>query len=466
MIDKYFEWNIDGVQANTILDGAKVKIDINKQDYKDIFINKELVKLLIKNDEYIRMVFDSENKIITDSICHEFHLSYLTNDNSYYLGFDYKQIFTNVLSKLGVDGVLLSSMKLPNKITNKEEFYSFIDTIERTINKDTIIKNELPFEVTNDGFIKNDLIEKLSINLKDMLKSLVSVEHQIKKAIDAQTNEEKNLRNQHKALYKSKENHINWKNLMYYTSIKAIDEFKYNNDLNYYRYAKNYYKNVSTNPKAEMPNGIYVDGDFYDCHYILFNKRFLAIRNHMFPEILIRLNIEDKDTITVRKVLKNGKGMKGAINPDNPKEYKKIDYSRINETLGRKIKFYQGLSGKVQGIINGLDTDTDYIGYVFDNNYVVFDKFYDVSKDGTKAVPSYGAGVYVVTLDVLEDCERDRSKIRKYIRENHNYKAFKFNHNDTDSYQEKIKKVSEYEDVSITKFKELKLKNYENKKRG
>ena len=33
MIDKQFEWNIDGVQANTVLEGAEVNIPIEKYLY-------------------------------------------------------------------------------------------------------------------------------------------------------------------------------------------------------------------------------------------------------------------------------------------------------------------------------------------------------------------------------------------------------------------------------------------------
>ena len=45
MIDKYFEWNIDGIQANTVFEGAEVTIPISKCDYEDLFINKEIIEL-------------------------------------------------------------------------------------------------------------------------------------------------------------------------------------------------------------------------------------------------------------------------------------------------------------------------------------------------------------------------------------------------------------------------------------
>jgi hypothetical protein len=203
---------------------------------------------------------------------------------------------------------------------------------------------------------------------------------------------------------------------------------------------------------------MYVDGIYYDYSHNMFNAEFKNIQGLKFPPILVQLNVEDKENIAVSRTLKKGKGLKATIS-DDPKPTKKADSEKIKKSLERKIKFYKGLSSKTQGIINdAFSADTDYIGYVLPNNYVVLDKFYDISKDGTKIVPSYGARVYIVTLDVYEACDRDRSKISDYIKKNHDYKAMRFNHNDTDSYQKEVNKVLGMDDISFTNFKEYKLK--------
>ena len=246
---------------------------------------------------------------------------------------------------------------------------------------------------------------------------------------------------------------------MYYTACKALDEFVLTGDIAYYRYAKNYYKNVAMNPNVEYPKGITVTGTDYDHGHAVFNGRFLAIQSHCFPPHLVRLDVEEKERITRRETLKTGKGMVGTIPSSTPKKYKKLDYSKINESLGRKIKYYKGLNARCQGVIDGLKGDTDYIGFVLDNNYVVFDKFYETSKDGTKVNPAYGNRVYIATLDVLEACNYDKSKIRDYIDKNHDYKALKYNHTWNESYQFKVDRVLRFHDVSTIKFKELKLKN-------
>jgi hypothetical protein len=153
---------------------------------------------------------------------------------------------------------------------------------------------------------------------------------------------------------------------------------------------------------------------------------------------------------------------KGVSKKSNKKQ--KITEAELSKRSRRKITYYKGLvsSGKIKcAIKEPIKDDLNYRGFVFENNYVVFDKFYEVSKSN-KIVPAYGSAVYVTSLDVAIQCDFDRAKIREYISKNHNYKAIRFFHNDTDSYQDRINEVQEYEDISFIKFKELKLLN-ENK---
>ena len=457
VIDKYFNWNIDGIQANTVLEGMEVTIPIDTANYPNIFVNKSIIELLNTNKNFFSVLFCVNDKPLFNSLMEEIRICYMPKDGMYYIGFNYKEMFTNILTKLGVNN---SFNELPNQITNKEEFYKFIDEIKKIIAKAIEEKSNYPIEYPND-VDKEELLNVIDKNINCILKNLLSVEYQIKKYADAQIEEEKTFRENHKSLKDIKNINICWKNLMYYTSIKALLYFDKTKDIRYYRYAKNYYKNVSTNTSCEMPQALTIGNSYYDYKHEKFNRKFLAIQRLHFSELLVKLNVEDKDEITRRQTLKNGKGMKITIS-EEPKKSKAIDFDKVNKGLERKLKFYQGLSGKCQGIIDGLDKDTDYVGYVLNNNYVIFEKFYEISKDGTKINPAYGNRVYIATLDVLEQCDYDRSKLRKYMAKNHDYKAFKYNHTDTDSYQARINEVLDYNDISTIKFKELKLKN-ENK---
>lgn len=456
MIDKYFSWNIDGVQANTVLENAEIEVPIDVNNQNDIFINKEIKRQLENNRINLINIFRLPKSSFYSSIINEIHLTYFNNDGIYQFKYDYSKIFNNILKMLGAPGNI--DVKDIDKTKNINNYKKFVLEVKKQLLQLAEVRE---YDGKRD-IITDHIIAQLFDNIIVIMENMLDTEFLINYYYEKQIEEDKYLRKNKKKLEIGEEKHISWKNLMYYTSIKALHNFNQTNDIKYYRYAKNFYKNLGCNPTAERPNGINVDGTYYDYSYNTFNNEFIKIQNYKFPRILIELGIEDKTTITLDRALKNGKGMRGKINLDEPKTNKKVDLGKVEKTLERKIKFYKGLSGKVQGIINGLDTDTDYIGYVFPNNYVIFDKFYDVSKDGTKKEPSYGAGIYVVALDVLDLCDRDRSKIRKYISANHDYKAFKWNHNDTDSYQSKINEVLDYHDVSTLKYKEYILKNETN----
>ena len=96
MIDKYFEWNIDGIQANTVFEGAEVTIPISKCDYKDLFINKEIIELFDSTEDIFKSIFNSNNEKLNKSIIDEFHLSYMTKENGHYIDYNYPEIFQNI----------------------------------------------------------------------------------------------------------------------------------------------------------------------------------------------------------------------------------------------------------------------------------------------------------------------------------------------------------------------------------
>ena len=202
-----------------------------------------------------------------------------------------------------------------------------------------------------------------------------------------------------------------------------------------------------------------INGNFYDYHFLEFNKKFMNNTKRLYTNLDMQLGLDTIDVVYC--TLKDGEEKIIKNTANSTKKKKEISNSELTERSNRKIKYYKGLisTGKVKcAIKEPIKDDLNYRGFVFENNYVVFDKFYEMS-NSHKIVPAYGSAVYVVTLDVAEACDFDRAKIRKYIKQNHDYKAFRFNHTDTDSYQERINEIQNYVDISLVKYKELKLLN-------
>lgn len=453
MLNKQIHWKIKGKDANAVLKDTDVKMPIHSSNYEEIFIDRDIISVLNNSIDIFYKIFHNDDKKLEHSLMSEIHLSYIPDGENYYIGFDYQDMFSRILSKLAVEPTLIKDLKLPKEIKSMKDYYKCFIEINRIVGMEKILRKTYPVEVP-DVIMTDDILNKLIDNLGTVLKGLQDADDVIKKATDMQLEEEKELSEGTKDIAINKHDHISWKNLMFYTSIKALHLFNETKDIKYYRYAKNYYNNATKNRNASFPKGLTVDGKYYHCDFSDFNSEFLSIRKNNFPELLVRLGIEDKDVIVVRKNIKRGKGLKGIIKHGSVTD-KKIDYTRINASLGRKITYYQGLVGRTQGIISALDKD--YIGYVLDNNYVVFDKFYEVSRDN-KAKPASKGALYIVSLDVLDKCNYDRKKLKEYIDKNHDNKAFRYIHNDNDSYKERLDEALNLRDRSRIKYKGLKLK--------
>lgn len=454
MINRPIHWNIKGKDANIVLKDANVNIPIYSSNYEDIFIDRDIITALSDNLDRMHKIFYSEDKELSDSLIREIHLDYMPDNDTYYIGFDYEKMFKNILSKLAVNDDLIKKLKLPSKIQSEKDYYKCFYEIERIIYSEKQLREKYPVEVPNT-ILTDDILTRILNYLGTILKDLQTINNLIENATKTQLKEEQEFSDRKKDIAIKNHNYISWKNLMLYTSIEALHMFDKNKDIKYYRYAKNYYSNVSKERNGSYPKGMIIDGKYYHCDFSDYNVEFLNIRKNNFPEILTRLDIEDKDFISIRPNKKRGNSLKGTIKYGIVTS-KKIDYTKINPSLGRKITYYKGLAGKTQGIIKFVN-DKDYIGYVLDNNYVVFDKFYEVSRDN-KAKPASKGALYIVSLDVLDKCNYDRKKLKEYIDKNHDNKAFRYIHNDNDSYKERLDEALNLRDRSRIKYKGLKLK--------
>lgn len=458
MINREIHWKIKGKDANVALPGMDVKIPIYSANYNEIFEDRDIIASLDYVHEIFYDVFKSDDKELMNSLMSEIHLSYIPDNGEYHIGFDYQEMFENILSKLAVEDLFIENMKLPKEMQSIKDNYNFFMILQDTIYQDKKLRLNYPVELP-DTIMTDDILDKMLNKLGILLRGLHCSERLINTATRLQLEEEKEFEEGKRDTAIRYHDYISWKNLMYYTSIKALHIFDETKDPRYYRYAKNYYNNVSRSRNASYPCGMDVDGKFYHYDFSKFNSEFLSVRKRNFSELLVRLNIEDKNVVKVRPNLKRGSNLRAIIVKPSISS-KKTDYTKINPSLGRKISFYKGLSSKTKGIIPGLGKDQDYIGYVFDNDYVVFDKFYEVDENG--ASPAKDAAIYVASLDILDRCDYDRKKLRQYIDKHNDSKAFRFIHTENDSYQAKIKEVMNLRNRSRLKYKRLELRN-ENK---
>lgn len=455
MIDKEIKWNISLGEALEIDKDENINIPIDVINYNDIFSGSYLsegVKLLLNQNS---LYFDEkilDNLSPTCNFDYDFKISmYPNKDNtSYKIGYNIKEIVKRLLVDFNI--------KYPIDYSNYDRL---TDGIKKAFNMKYIsVISYTDYEASKNPKIRdrNQFLYNFSKNIDKIIAQMIKTNDRLEKIIDRQINEEKELREKNKKLTPTKNTLICPKNLLMYSAAKSLSIFRETGDIDYYKYSKDYYYKVSNNNyRPEWPVNMMVDGIIYNYDYTTYNRVFNYVRDTYFPKLYVDLGIEDKTSITVGETLTTS-GKETTKKRNEPsKEKKPVDYEKANKMLDRKIKFYKGL--KNQGVINSVEKDLDYIGFVLDNNYVILDKFYDLNKDGTNRRPSINNAVYVVSLDVLIDCNFDKKIIRKYIEKNRDFKAFRLYHNETDSYQEKINKVLEYKPVSTRNFKDYKDNN-------
>jgi len=468
MIDKEIHWNITLGDALLINNNELVSIPISKENYDNIFVNKKIGNLLKNKIIENELIFNSKlHDNLTKDFDFDLNISLYPNyeKDGYEIGYDINTIFRNIFNKLG-----LTYLNREYDFYNKNDIEKFKKDIKEQLIDGQILDllTKTDPDYFNTRYDKDmKVIYNLENNIDAIVNRMVKTNLNLSYFTREQIKYDQEKRDNRKKLEFTDLSLIIPKNLLYYCALKSLNIFDETGDINYYRYAKDYYQNVSatktdTDKKPEYPKVMIVDGKYY-LTYNEFNYKFKNIQSKFFPKLYVDLGIEDIDSVSIGyTTLKEGTNRK--IKPLNKgAKSKKLDFKKLQFVLDKKIKFYNELKQMgIQGIIDSTQKDIDYIGYVLPNNYCILEKFYESNKDGSNVRPACDNAVYIVTLDVLEACDFDKKKIRKYIEKNKDFKAYRKYHNETDSYQKEVLKVLSYKPVSTRTYEDFKNDNKNN----
>ena len=228
-----------------------------------------------------------------------------------------------------------------------------------------------------------------------------------------------------------------YKNLLYYLSVKSLDILDETDDIYYAFIPKQYYKEVSTKKTAKYPNQLFMDNNrVYSFNYNEFNDRF---ENAMFRYPCIFEEVLGIDEISVM----------------DKKDYTKnsVELSRM---LKEKIQFYKDLlalkdknnNNIVVSPIKGKNDLYGYYGFVLNNDYIVLDKFYSMSKKYDKIKPACDEAIYSMPLDLFVELSGSKKKMMKYIKDHPKGNVKRNYHTKKCTYKDRIIKVSQKENVS------------------
>ena len=463
MIDKQISWAITLGEVLEISNNENVCIPICFEDYDCIFNNNKtalkMKKMLYSNIFLFNDILDNGIRVDSKYKLNPSISMYPNADKTNYkIGYNIARVFNSSLEKLGVSSYLYDF-----DYNNKQDIKLFKDKLESTIKDGLMYKILFSDDNDVDEKDKIQILINLEKNMDLMVNKMIDTNKELDSLIKTQVIEQKEMRDNSQIIYLTSNSIFVPKNLMLYSAVKSLSMFNKTGDIDYYKYAKDYYRNISNREdgvKPEWTNNIFIGKQKYRYDFSTYNEKFETVRDYYFPKLYVDLGIEDKKKITLKgKTLKKGINnqvikLNGASKPK-----KEIDYNKINKALDRKITFYKDL--KNVGIIDSTNKDVDYIGFILDNNYVILDKFYDYDKKGNIKKVALNNAIYVVTLDVLKQCNLDKKTIRNYIEKNRDFKAYRLYHNDTDSYQEKVNKVLTYKPISTIDYKDY-LNNEKN----
>lgn len=461
MLDRVINWDLDGNQSLTLIDACDINIPINRDNYEDIFTKAchdvEFRDRIILYENRLKNIFDTANNKkngLGKRIASKITLSFQPDlkNNRFFIGYSIPSIINNIFREMNI-----KTDYRDINFNDKEDVIKFKKHIEDELYFQLEVESIYSDSKTSNRY-KN--LEKFKDNYSYIIDVLNNVNQYLNRIIYYQIGEEQFLRENHRRLKENIKNPaVIWKNLLLYVAVNSLHQFYETGDINYYRLAKTYYTYISEPNKAEYPKDITINGKRYN--YSTFNTEFEYIRDLSFPKLDIKLQIEDLPQVVTFAYPGKIEPQIDQIHPNNKtKNVSQDQYLEEQKRYGildRKLKFYPKLRSVTLGTIKVIEKDKDYFGYVLNNNYIIFEKFYETGKNKGTMKPCKENAIYVVTIDTAIKCDFDLKKMKEYIAKTKNKKlGQRLYHTNKNSYQEKLMEVATYPNISSVSYSDLK----------
>ena len=436
-------WKVEEIDVKEFIKPINIEIPINKWQYSYILDNKtndDTLKLNLKQlENYMIGKIYKEDTKYKKIVGKYFSLSYIPDfkNNNWKLGYSPIKIINGIFEVLNINEKLEYIDYSDKKILDRAKNRVMLILIEEQLT--TLRETATTSKEKHDKLIRLEFIENTMKNVDNIFNLYdYEIENKIK-------------------------NQLVYKNLLYYLSVKSLDILDETDDINYAYIPKTYYDEVTSKKKAEYPRQLYMDdGSIYSYNYETFNKRFNKVL-FRYPSLFEKeLGLEEINVLDNFMVLKSDDFIEDVANEYNcylkRKDYTKTD-NELNEMLINKINFYKELlsltneKGEkiVVSTVKGIHQLNDYYGFVLNNNYIVLDKFFTITKKDNEIKPSSDEALFSMPLDLYIELEGSKRKIKEYVKKHPNSNVKRMYHMKKHSYRDKILKVTEKEDISTVK---------------
>jgi hypothetical protein len=241
---------------------------------------------------------------------------------------------------------------------------------------------------------------------------------------------------------------ITTKSLAMFLALECLKGMEQGNNL-LCDFANTYYERVSKPASSAWPSTIWFEGEPYFT-YSPFNERYEKLLKKDVKAFQKPTKFNQYHILSSLSFLPSGKIDRNFMEMRTSKGTVRFNpeaiLTRMHENE-KRMKFYESFDRKEAFVAQGEGLD-GYFGYVFPNNYIVFDKFF------TNYETRYPAGsnaIYAMTADKFLYSEFDKQTMTKIAKEDPT--VFKFNH--YGAWKSRIKEVYEMPDISQEDFEDV-----------
>ena len=236
------------------------------------------------------------------------------------------------------------------------------------------------------------------------------------------------------------------KNLLYTLAVSSLLKLAKYKDKDYNLLPNTYYERISKVGSSPFAKTTVINKRKY-FGYDVFNKMYNEIKNN--TDLLDRSVIDNIDILFDKFIfIKDGEGydkQKVTCRGRNKFQLKEENLKELRD----KKRFFADTNYKHRMI--GVDSLDGYMGFVYDNNYIIFERFY---RDKNRSKPAHGEAIYVMPADKLLLSLSNKQEIMEYIKSNPDSGVFRIIHKG-DNYKDKVNSVINSQDISTESFDDI-----------
>ena len=254
---------------------------------------------------------------------------------------------------------------------------------------------------------------------------------------------------------KEMEKNIIPKDFIFYIAYRNLRLYEETKDEKYLVFPYEYYHHVSHMNTSEFPHSINIDGEKLR-HYDFRLEYKKLVKPDYVPDVK-KYIVRDSDIIIGLDILKPGEAsnvIKDAM--QRTRAASNVDYEKYKKLYEMKANYY--MSSPYYNFIKGTFGLKGYIGFSYENEYLIFDKLFN--SDAKKSILTHGEAIFTFPSDRFDiACNDKQYALREKKTDD---RIGKINHTETGSFIKKLDKVIESENVSTSTLRE-EVKKYKTK---